>query len=79
MNIHLGILLCIIGAFLLVGGFENKGPMMLLNITERIQHDQTPIPLVVAGTIVCLDRLRHCSHLFFLGSSLLIQVDLCLA
>jgi len=47
--------LCLIGAFLLVGGTSNRGPAALVSVVKELHYDWTPIPLVVAETILCLD------------------------
>jgi len=49
----------------------NAGPTMLLSATKVVRHDQTPTPLAVVQTILCLD---HIPYQLFLGSPLLLQV-----
>ena len=52
-------ILCLLGAFLFVGGFANKGSMMLLSVIEVVHCDQTHMLHVVADTILFLDHICH--------------------
>lgn len=57
---HRATILCLSNAFLLVGGSNGKGPTALLIVADGIRHSNTPVSLVLAVTIICLDCLhRH--------------------
>lgn len=45
-------LLCLLGAFLFVGGSANGGPVILLSVVKSMYRNQTPMPLVVAETML---------------------------
>ena len=41
---------------------------MLLSVLEVVRHHLTPMPLVVAENILCLDHFHHHPNSFFLAS-----------
>ena len=69
---HKATILCLLGAFLFVDGTSNKGHVALLSVVEEMHCDWTPMSLIIAKTIVYLDRLHHHPDRFFLGSPLLL-------
>jgi len=45
-----------------------------MSVVEEMHYDRTPMPLIVAKSILCLDRLHHPPNQVFSGSPLLLQV-----
>ena len=57
-----------------MSGTENIWPTILLGVAEEVRQDQTPVPLVVVETILCLYHIHHHLDKFFLTSLLVLQV-----
>ena len=54
--------------------FVFSGPSywwVLLSVAEIVSRGQTPMLLVIAETILCLDRIHYLPDQFFMGSLLL--------
>lgn len=68
------LVLCLLGGFCFYHGGTNSGPASLINISESLRDDQNLAPMIVAETILCLDRLCEEPKGEFSGSPLLLQV-----
>ena len=64
--VFLGLLIC--------GWLFKQGPCGAFKCIEGVHYDQTPMPLVIAKTILRLGRICHFLDKFFLNNPLMLQV-----
>ncbi|KAK9751101.1 hypothetical protein RND81_02G242000 [Saponaria officinalis] len=68
------LVLCLLNRYLFVSSSAIMGHGCLLKVVKQMRNDCSPVPLILAETLHCLDAVSRDPEVSFSGSPLLLQV-----
>ena len=64
---HRALCLCLLNLFLFVDGGSDMGDASLIHVVEQIEADCSPVPMILAETLACVDLVRADANQCFLA------------